>query len=250
MSSTTPAVDHYFLGYRDAEQRRLRRQTEQLAGETAWLLDRAGPLDGGRVVELGCGPRGYLDALSERVGLSGTVVGVERSADALELARKFVARRGLDNVELVHGDARSTGLPGAAFDLATARLVLVNVPQPEEIVAETVRLARPGGTVAFREADALTDVCDPPLEAWTRLRELRRQPKGTTARAGADRASRAGPPPSRGEATRRGPHHPRCLAPLHPGLGTQARLTRPERRRPGRAPPYEARQVSLCWYQP
>jgi hypothetical protein len=49
---------------------------------------------------------------------------------------------------------------------------LVNVPRPEEIVAEAVRLARPGGTVAFHEADALTDVCDPPLEAWTQLREL------------------------------------------------------------------------------
>jgi SAM-dependent methyltransferase len=172
MSSATQAVDPYFLGYRDAEQRRLQRQAEELAGEAAWLLDRVGPLDGGRVVELGCGPRGYLDALSERVGLSGSVVGVERSVDAVALARMLIARRALDNVELVHGDARSTGLPGAAFDLATARLVLVNVPRPEEIVAEAVRLARPGGTVAFHEADALTVVCDPPLEAWTRLREL------------------------------------------------------------------------------
>jgi SAM-dependent methyltransferase len=172
MSSATQAVDPYFLGYRDAEQRRLQLQAEQLAGEAAWLLDRVGPLDGGRVVELGCGPRGYLDALSERVGLSGNVVGVERSVDAVALARMLIARRALDNVELVHGDARDTGLPGGAFDLATARLVLVNVPRPEEIVDEAVRLARPGGTVAFHEADALTDVCDPPLEAWTRLREL------------------------------------------------------------------------------
>jgi SAM-dependent methyltransferase len=172
MSSAARAVDPYFLGYREAEQRRLQRQAEQLAGEGAWLLDRVGPLDGGRVVELGCGPRGYLDALSERVGLSGTVVGVERSVDAVSLARRLVASRGLKNVELVHGDARSTGLPGAAFDLATARLVLVNVPRPEEIVAEAVRLVRPGGTVAFHEADALTDISDPPLEAWTRLRKL------------------------------------------------------------------------------
>jgi SAM-dependent methyltransferase len=172
MSFATGAVDTYFLGYRDAEQRRLQRQAEQLADEAAWLLDRVGPLDGRRVVELGCGPRGYLDALSERVGLSGTVVGLERSVDAIALARTLVARRGLDNVDLVHGDARSAGLPGAAFDLVTARLVLVNVPRPEEIVAEAVRLARPGGMVAFHEADALTDLCDPPLEAWTRLREL------------------------------------------------------------------------------
>jgi SAM-dependent methyltransferase len=172
MPPATAAADQYFLGYRPAEQRRLQRQAEQLAGEAAWLLDRVGPLEGRRVVELGSGPRGFLDALSERVGSAGTVVGVERSADAVALARLLVARRGLGNVELVHGDARSTGLPGAAFDLAIARLVLVNVPRPEQIVAEAVRLARPGGAVAFHEADALSEVCDPPLDAWTRLRNL------------------------------------------------------------------------------
>jgi ubiquinone/menaquinone biosynthesis C-methylase UbiE len=171
-TDAAPAGDQYFLGYRTEELRRLKQQAEHLAGEAAWLLDRVGPLEGGRVVELGCGPHGYLDALSERVGPNGTVVGVERSLDAVLLAGSLVARRGLGNVELLHGDARSTGLPSAAFDLATARLVLVNVPRPEEIVAEAVRLARPGGTVAFHEADALTDICDPPLEAWTRLKDL------------------------------------------------------------------------------
>jgi ubiquinone/menaquinone biosynthesis C-methylase UbiE len=171
-TDAAPTGDQYFLGYRAEEQRRLQRQAEQLAGEAEWLLDRVGPLEGGRVVELGCGPRGYLDALSDRVGPEGTVVGVERSFDAVLLAGSLVARRGLGNVELLRGDARSTGLPSAAFDLATARLVLVNVPRPEEIVAEAVRLARPGGVVAFHEADALTDVCDPPLEAWTRLADL------------------------------------------------------------------------------
>jgi SAM-dependent methyltransferase len=172
MPPASAAVDQYFLGYRPAEQRRLQRQAEELAGEAAWLLDRVGPLDGRRVVELGTGPRGYLDALSERVGWTGTVVGVERSADAVALARLLVARRGFGNVQLLHRDARATRLPGASFDLAISRLVLVNVPRPEEIVAEAFRLARPGGMVAFHEADALSEVCDPPLDAWTQLRGL------------------------------------------------------------------------------
>jgi SAM-dependent methyltransferase len=171
MSSTSAGADPYFLGYRHAEQLRLQRQAEQLAVEAAWLLDRIGPLDGGRVVELGCGPRGYLDELSERVGPGGTVVGVERNAEAVAHARLYAAERGLGNVELVHGDARATGLPDGGFDLVAARLVLVNVPQPEELVAEAVRLVRPGGAVAFHEADALTHLCDPPLDAWTRLRD-------------------------------------------------------------------------------
>jgi SAM-dependent methyltransferase len=165
-------ADKYFLGYREAEQARLQRQAEELAGESAWLFDQIGALQGGQVVEIGCGPHGCLDALAERVGPSGRVVGVEPSEDAIELARKLVADRGLGNVELVCGDGRSTGLPRTSFDLATARLVLVNVPQPEQIVAEAVALVRPGGFVAFHEADWFAHVCDPPLEAWTRLIKL------------------------------------------------------------------------------
>ena len=50
--------------------------------------------------------------------------------------------------------------------------MLVNVPQPEEIVAEAAALVRPGGCVAFHEADYVSHVCDPPLEAWTTLVDL------------------------------------------------------------------------------
>src|SRR5712691_8486157 len=59
-----------------------------------------------------------------------------------------------------------------AFDLATARLVLVNVPEPQQIVTEAVALVRPGGWVAFHEADWIAHVCDPPSDAWRTLVEL------------------------------------------------------------------------------
>lgn len=164
--------DQYVLGYRPAEQERLQQQARQLAHESSWLFDQIGVTSGARVVEIGCGPHGCLELLSERVGPSGRVVGVERSADAVALARKLVADRGFENVEVLERDARSTELPRCSFDLATSRLVLVNVPQPEQIVAEAAALVRPGGWVAFHEADYVSHVCDPPSEAWTRLVEL------------------------------------------------------------------------------
>lgn len=165
-------ADQYFLGYRQAEQERLQRQAQELAHEARWLLDQIGTRAGARVVEIGCGPQGCLDLLSERVGPTGSVVGVERSADAVELARKFAADHNLANVQVLNGDARASGLPRSTFDLATARLVLVNVPRPEEVVAEMVALTRPGGVVALHEADWITNVCDPPLPAWNRLCEI------------------------------------------------------------------------------
>jgi SAM-dependent methyltransferase len=109
--------------------------------------------------------------LAERVGPQGSVVGVERGEDAVGLARTFARERGLANVEVLHADARTTGLPRGSFDLATARLVLVNVPNPEEVMAEMIALVRSGVVVALHEADWVAHVCDPPHPAWDRLKE-------------------------------------------------------------------------------
>jgi SAM-dependent methyltransferase len=164
--------DPYLLGYRTAEQERLERQALELAPESVRLFHEIGVGAGWKVVEIGCGPRGCLQQLASRAGADGKVVGVERSAEQVQRARLFAADEGLQNVEVVHADARATGLPGGAFDLATARLVLVNVPQPEQLVAEMARLVRPGGIVALHEADSTTQRCDPPLAAHTRLLDL------------------------------------------------------------------------------
>ena len=64
------------------------------------------------MIEIGCGPQGCLELLSERVGPEGSVVGVEISDEAVELARTFLEERRLTNAEILHGDAKSTGLPG------------------------------------------------------------------------------------------------------------------------------------------
>jgi ubiquinone/menaquinone biosynthesis C-methylase UbiE len=164
--------DQYVLGYRRAEQERLQQQAQQLAHESSWLFDQIGVGRGAKVVEIGCGPHGCLELLAERVGPTGRVVGVERSQDAVDLARKLIKGRSLSNVEVFCGDARSTQLPRSEFDLATARLVLVNVPEPQQILAEAVALVRPGGWVAFHEADWIAHVCDPPSAAWTRIVDL------------------------------------------------------------------------------
>ncbi len=161
--------DQYFLGYRQAEQKRLQQQAEQLADDSSWLFDQIGVGPGAHVVEIGCGPRGCLDLLAGRVGPTGKVVGVERSEDAVDLARQLVAERELANVEVLHRDGRDTALPRGSFDLATARLVLVNVPAPGELVAEAVALVRPGGVVAFHEAVWPVLNSDPELPAWDRL---------------------------------------------------------------------------------
>jgi SAM-dependent methyltransferase len=164
--------DVYLLGRSHAEEERLRRQVQELADEAQWLLDQLCIRPGSRAIDLGCGPQGVLDLLSERVGPQGTVVGLEKSEQFTVAARKFAADRQLANVEILQGDAKKTNLPRASFDVVFTRLVLVNVPEPERVVDEMVALVRPGGVVASHEADYLPHLCDPPSPAWDRLFEI------------------------------------------------------------------------------
>jgi SAM-dependent methyltransferase len=163
--------DEYLLGHSADEHERLRRQPQELAADSAHLLDQLNIRPGDRAIDIGCGPQGILDLLSERVGVDGKVIGLERSESTLQLAREFVAERKLRNVELLWGDAKATGMPKASFDLVHARLVLVNLPEPQSVLEEMVALARPGGVVASHEADWGAFACDPPSAAYDRMVE-------------------------------------------------------------------------------
>lgn len=167
--------ERYLLGHSQEEERRLMTQAEELRQESARFFDRIGVEPGSRAIDLGCGPQGVLDLLSERVGPAGCVVGIERNRESAAAAKRFVADAHLNNVAVLEGDATATGLPDASFDLVHARLVLVNVPCVHSVVREMIRLARPGSVVASHEADYLSHFCDPPLRAWDRLFRVFRQ---------------------------------------------------------------------------
>ena len=116
-------------------------------------------------------PGGVLHLLGKRVGPTGSVLGIDRSARFVESARHFAADLGLKQVEVREGDAYDTGLPRRSFDGAHMRLVLVNLPRPELIVREMVSLVKPGGWVAsFEAAYAMPDVTEPPAPEYSRLR--------------------------------------------------------------------------------
>lgn len=173
----------YALGSNPGESARLQRQSEELRPEAVALLDRIGLKPGQSAIDLGCGPRGIIDLLSAVVSPGGYVLGLDADPAHVALARQYAAQHELVNVQVAQADARRTGLPGSSFDLVHARTLLVTIPQPAEVLAEMVRIARPGGWVASQEPDAERAVCYPPLPAWERLHELFRASFG---RAGAE----------------------------------------------------------------
>jgi SAM-dependent methyltransferase len=100
------------------------------------------------------------------------VVGLVADPSHIAMATEFTAQRGLGSVRIVAADARRTGLPAGSFDLVHVRTLLVTVPEPAEVVAEMVRLAKPGGWVASLEPDVAATLCYPAHPAYIRMSEL------------------------------------------------------------------------------
>jgi ubiquinone/menaquinone biosynthesis C-methylase UbiE len=162
---------NYPIERRRGEIERLRIQAEAVEFDAGVMLERIGVAPGWRCLDLGCGPGGILELLSERAGPKGRVVGLDADPVFLEHARTL----GLGNLELVQGDAYRTGLPRASFDLVHARFLLSTAGRPEALIAEAIALTRPGGIVALEEPDIGSLRCHPANPAFERLTRLMEQ---------------------------------------------------------------------------
>jgi hypothetical protein len=157
------------LGSSPGENARRQHQADELAADSAALLDRVGP-------------RGILDLLAERVTPAGGVAGLDVDLAHTAMAAEFAARRGLSGVEIT-ADARSTGLMTGSFDLVHARTLLINLPGPADVAAEMMRLARPGDRVASRNPTSSTRGATRAIRPSTGSARSSRWPSAATAPA-------------------------------------------------------------------
>ncbi|HEX6608836.1 MAG TPA: methyltransferase domain-containing protein [Chloroflexia bacterium] len=160
----------YLLQGGAAELERLRLQARVWEPEAQALLDRIGVPPGATGVDLGCGAMGILGPLSTRVGADGRVVGVDVDDTQLAAARAYVADNGFTNVEIRKADAYNTGLASEAFDLVHVRFLFAPVGRDEELLAEMLRLTKPGGLLVIQEPDATPWTCLPASAAWNQLK--------------------------------------------------------------------------------
>ncbi|HEX2832547.1 MAG TPA: class I SAM-dependent methyltransferase [Thermoanaerobaculia bacterium] len=166
----------YTLGSTDAELRRLISLASHEEDRVADACRRAGIGAGAVVADFGCGPLGALHALSQIVGGSGRVIGIDASAHALEKARLLLANAA--NVQLVHADVHDvapTHLGLAALDAAYCRLMLLHQPDPARVLSRMHALLKPGGVVIAHEpSDQLADApaSEPHAPSMMRVWEL------------------------------------------------------------------------------
>ncbi len=123
--------------------RNLRHQAAAIWPQEHIIFARHAPHPGARILDVGCGTGEIALRLAETFpGVE--VVGVDRVESHLELARMNASRLG-GRATFQMGDAFDLDFDDASFDLAVCRHVLQAVPHPERIVAEMMRVTRPGG---------------------------------------------------------------------------------------------------------
>lgn len=148
----------YVLGVSAAELERLARQHRVWAEPMSVWLDALDLFEGATVVDAGCGPGAALADLRTRVGATGTVVAVDRSAASLATVEARVAAEGWTNVRTVHGDLAdvslaSAGVEDGTVDRVVLRWVLSFPPDPQRLVDAFARWTRPGGRLLVVDYD-------------------------------------------------------------------------------------------------
>lgn len=149
--SATPGGAHYLLGHGASELCRLDLQDDLYRDVTRRGLRAAGLAEGMRVLDLGCGTGGVSLVTSELVGPSGSVFGIDRREEPLEVARRHATRTGRTNIEFVRAEVADLR-PADEFDALVGRFVLMHQPDPVSVLAEAAQHVRNGGAVAFIES--------------------------------------------------------------------------------------------------
>lgn len=157
--------DHYALGYSDRELQRLIRQSAMYSEMTEAMLRSAGIGEGMRVLDAGCGA-GCVSLLAARlVGPAGSVLGLDRSAQALAVARRRADAEGLHQVRFIQAELSQLEHE-EVFDALIGRFVLMFLPHPSEVLRTLARRVRAGGVIAFQEMDISAARSVPDMPTW------------------------------------------------------------------------------------
>ena len=124
------------------ELARLRRQAELVDPITRQFLIEAGVTFGMRVLDVGCGAGDVSFIAESLVGPSGEVVGVDRSPDAIAVARERAVGLALGNVTFAQSELSSISFD-QPFDAVVGRYVLCFQSHPVSILQTLVTQLKP-----------------------------------------------------------------------------------------------------------
>ncbi len=111
---------------------------------------------GTSALDVCCGTGDWSIALAEAVGPNGKVIGLDFSKNMLSIGEEKITNQGLENVELIHGNAMELPFQDNTFDYVTIGFGLRNVPDYDQVLREMYRVVKPGGLVVCLETSQPT----------------------------------------------------------------------------------------------
>ncbi len=142
----------YALGHAPDELQRLIDQARFIGDLTAHVLRSAGIKSGMRVLDVGCGAGDVSFLAATLVGLEGSVIGVDKSPEAIHTARMRASAAGLANVRFTVQDFTELEIE-EKVDAVIGRLVLMYLADPAAALRGLTRHLKRRGVIAFQEID-------------------------------------------------------------------------------------------------
>ncbi len=136
------------------------------------------------LLDVGCGPGTITCDFAERVD---SVIGIDVANDVLEKARSEADERALTNVSFEVGSVHELRFADDTFDVVHAHQVLQHLTDPVAAIGELVRVTKPGGIVAVRDADyhaMAWHPSAPELDRWMHLYQAVARANGAEPDAG------------------------------------------------------------------
>ena len=114
-----------------------------------WLVEQVDPKPGQTILDVAAGTGDLGFAAAARVGEDGGVICTDFAPEMIEAARRNGERKGLTNVEYRVLDAERMDLADDSVDGVLSRWSYMLMADPAAALAETRRVLRDGGTLAF-----------------------------------------------------------------------------------------------------
>jgi SAM-dependent methyltransferase len=146
--------EYLFDNAADQAGARLQALSEIFDPGTIRHLTERGVDRGWHCLEVGGGNGSIATWLSERVGPAGRVL-------VTDIDPRFLESVDLPNVEVQRHNIVTDALPDSAFDLVHCRLVLLHLPQREQVLARLIAALKPGGWLVDEEFDSASLPADP-----------------------------------------------------------------------------------------
>jgi len=115
------------------------------------VMNRMQVQQGSKALDVCCGTGDWSFSLSEAVGKTGQVIGLDFSENMLSIAKKRNEDANYSNLSFQHGNAMELPFEDNYFDYVTIGFGLRNVPDYMQVLKEMYRVVKPGGKVVCLE---------------------------------------------------------------------------------------------------